>query len=424
MSAGQHAFRLNLEQQKKRAKELLKAARAAEAAALSRIAASGISLESNQQRLALQLADTQRVIARELGFTSWSELKSHIALMDGARAAVQRSQPPDAELATLHVRCGSDIRATLLTAGFRGDFLEVAYPYCHGPVTAGADHLQREAKFLTASAGRLYSLSFAQALARREHEERELAASAARYQRIVLWMEHDCFDQLALVRCLSQYASGGVPAVLELVSINHFPGSVRFIGLGQLPEEALRLLWERRTIVSRTQLDLATQAFDALCSDDPRALAALMRSGAAPLPYLATALHRLLQELPGTSDGASLTERLVLQVLAEGRSSWQRLFEQLIYQRDPLPLTTDLHLLHTVERLAGLSHPVLSIAASANHWRDDQLTLTDTGRAVLSGDRDLLSLQPQSRWVGGVEVTADPSGWRWNEQQRGAVRRR
>ena len=36
------------------------------------------------------------------------------------------------------------------------------------------------------------------------------------------------------------------PRRLELINIGEFPGAVRFIGLGQLPPEALRMLWAKR----------------------------------------------------------------------------------------------------------------------------------------------------------------------------------
>ncbi len=62
------AFRLNLEQQKKRAKDLLKAARSGEPAALRRLGVIGTPDR-------LQLALAQHCIARELRFANWAALK-------------------------------------------------------------------------------------------------------------------------------------------------------------------------------------------------------------------------------------------------------------------------------------------------------------------------------------------------------------
>jgi hypothetical protein len=415
------AFRLNLEQQKKRAKGLLKAARAADASALTRMRANDPNAGQRLRSRELRLADAQLVIARELGFSNWPALKSHIASLDRARTAIGDSRhPPDAEVKTLHLRCGSDIRPTLVEAGFCGDFLEHSYPYCHGPVTTGPDRYEQQARFLAALAREHINVSLADALEKRREEDRRLAASAEHYERVVLWMEHDCFDQLVLIRCLAHYASAGSPRILELIVVNHFPGSIRFVGLGQLPTEAIRLLWGRRLAVTPEQLVLATHAWTALTKEDPRPLAALMRTGTPALPELATALHRLLQELPSCKDGLGLTERLILQILSEESVTINHLFGLMTYERDPLFFATDLMLLQTVERMRAPSEPLLTRRSSTEHWRNHELAITDVGRTVLRGDRDWLSLRPPSRWVGGVQIGPGPRHWRWDDTSREA----
>src|SRR5262245_3031474 len=131
------AFRLNLEQQKKRAKDLLRAAKAGEKHASARIGTTP------------KLADAQLVIARDLRFASWAQLKAHIASMEHQRAAIAQTQPaPDGDMKTLHVRCGHDIRATLQEAGFVGDFHPHVTPYCQGPVTRGPDRHELMARFI------------------------------------------------------------------------------------------------------------------------------------------------------------------------------------------------------------------------------------------------------------------------------------
>ena len=127
------AFRLNLEQQKNRAKDLLRAAKAADPEALSRLAAvrrNTVGQNSPETLPAdVKLADAQYVIARELRFASWAKLKAHIESMERQRAAIGERRPaPDGDLKTLHIRCGLDIKETLVDAGFVGDFLEHARP--------------------------------------------------------------------------------------------------------------------------------------------------------------------------------------------------------------------------------------------------------------------------------------------------------
>src|SRR6185503_1914068 len=110
------AFRLNLEQQKNRAKDLLRAAKSGDADALARVTAGNAR---PPEPATVKLADAQFAIARELRFSNWAQLKAHIESMDRQRAALERQEPAlDSDLKTLHIRCGSDIRAALAAGGF------------------------------------------------------------------------------------------------------------------------------------------------------------------------------------------------------------------------------------------------------------------------------------------------------------------
>lgn len=413
------AFRLNLEQQKKRAKELLHAAKAGDAGALARLTADSPPPAGT----AWKLADAQRTIARELRFASWARLVEHAGLMQHQRQAIAAGAlAPDVGLATLHVRCGSDIQETLRQAGFQGEFLEHAIPYYGGPLSAGPDRHRLMARFLVdafpqAKGGLIYERELAGL------ERNELAlADSARYERVVLWMEHDPWDQLIVARLLAAYANGPRPGTLELVLVSEFPGAARYLGLGQLPPEALRELWASRTKVTAAQLSLGQEVWSALCADNPEALAALARSGTPALPVMAPALRRHLQELPWITDGLSLTQRLILEAARVPGTSLNGVFRQLL-QRDPLPSTTDLSLLHTVnEMLRAADPPVLRTAApDARDPFAQQLTVTAAGAAVLKGERDFGSLRPQPWWVGGVRATPLSVSWRWHEAEHKVV---
>src|SRR5580698_2729512 len=71
---------LNLEQQKKQARELLRAIRSGNAAALSRLRrhhARWAALDESAVRQLVSLHDAQFVLAREQGFASWPKLKAY-----------------------------------------------------------------------------------------------------------------------------------------------------------------------------------------------------------------------------------------------------------------------------------------------------------------------------------------------------------
>jgi hypothetical protein len=318
--------------------------------------------------------------------------------------------PLDGDLTTLHVRCGSDIREPLREAGFAGDFLEYSDPLCQGPVPDGAGLLERRARFLTGAFGGVMGFTEAQSLAGLQHAEQRLQA-AHRFERVALWFEHDSYDQLNLARCLAHFADAPRPAHLELICIDSHPSVPHFIGLGQLAPAALASLWPGRIVVTQAQLDLGRAVWRALRRPDPSDLAALAVGGTPALPLAARALQRHLRELPGAGDGLSLTERLVLTMLAEAPTPIGRMFAALMQGREPLPFLGDLGFLYVVEQMALARPAVITIEAGDKPF-PRVATITDTGREVLAGRVDYLSLGPPERWVGGV---AADGRWRWDE---------
>ena len=412
------AFRLNFEQQQKRAKELLKAARAGDPAAAARFKGS-----------IPKLAEAQFLIARELRFENWGALKRHIAAMSLERGAMSASVP-DGDLRTLHIRCGSDLKVPLQEAGFCGDFYEHSYPYLIGPVHEGADCLDERARFLVDSYGdsRTPPLTYESTLRALERDE-QLLHDSANYERVAIWSEGDCFDQLVLIRLLGHYATHRRPRRLDLINTGDFPGSVCFIGMGQLPPEALRLLWTARRPAAAAQLELGLNAWRALASPDPRTLATIMLSGTPALPLLAPALHRHLRELPSLRNGLSFTEEMALTILAEQPESLDRMIGRMNYVIDPLPGQGDFQVRDRVLAMERTGARVFTRSSGVDRegkarppWTD-VLTITEIGRAILRAEVDFRSLNPPSRWVGGVQIGSGNVDWRWDDQVREAVRR-
>ena len=416
-------FRLNFEQQQKLAKELLKAARAGDPAATARF-----------KGTRPKLAEAQFLIARELRFENWAALKRHITEMSLAHDAMNASVL-DSDLRTLHIRGGHDLIESSQHAGFRGDWYVDIYPYLEGPVREGPGCLEQRAHFIVDTYGKDFDppLEYAGQTQGLEERLRELHDSAD-YERVVLWFEYDCVCQLALIHLLGHYALHRRPPRLELINIGDFPGARHFSGLGELPPEALRMLWTTRKPVSAAQLQLGLEAWHALTNPDPRYLAAIVRNGTPALPLLGPALHRHLRELPSNVNGLSLTEELALTLMAEPPPDWDgtvllsRIYWQT-HQTDSISGRPDgawrrriLDMEAASARLFARSPGVNREGRSNPPWTD-VLVITELGRAVLRGEVDFRSLNPPSRWVGGVEVAAGNVDWRWNEQRRDAVRR-
>lgn len=418
----QSPFRIDLDQQRKRAKELCRDRRAGDPAAADRFRRHHPAANRHGHDRPVSLADAQLVIARELGLPSWPRLRTHVALLDRARRAMTRAAAPDGDRPTLHIRCGSDLEPALREAGFGGAFLEYSNPLCQGPVTGEPDHLATRARFLAHAYGAPLGLTEAALLARLERAE-EALARAHEYERVLLWFEHDSYDQLILARCLAKFAEHGPPPLLELISVNSFPGSARFIGLGQLPAEAIRHLWTRRRPVSAASLSTGRRVWEALRCDDPRPLATLAAPCDDGLPDLPRALRRHLQELPWTGDGLGLTERLTLALACKRPGTLGSLFRDLMREVEPLPWLGDIMFRAIVEAMAAADDPPLTIRRAAEiPWPQWPVEPTAAGRQVLAGLRDALALRPPERWVGGVAIRPDGPNWRWDERAERPVR--
>jgi hypothetical protein len=293
--------------------------------------------------------------------------------------------------------------------------------------TNGPDRHELMARFIVEGfAGVLansQSLDYRSVLEGELLQDEILSRTADDYERVVIWMEYDNYDQLALARLLAHYASAKQPRVLELILAEQFPGGSPFFGVGQLPPEALRMLWSTRKPVTQAQLALGREVWNALASPDPRALAAIARSGTPALTVMAPALLRQLQELPDVRNGLGLTERRILQLVSQQEAvSLSELFTRLM-QREALFFIGDAGVARVVREMElAVEPPLVRIIETAGERTfDNKLRLTAAGKAVLDGARDWHSLKPRQRWVGGVHVQPGLPGWRWDDANREAV---
>lgn len=167
----------------------------------------------------------------------------------------------------VHV-CNGDATADLLSlADLPGDIRVWADSLDRGPVLPVSDdeHYRVRAEYWAAHGGsgdnRKKLVDFD-----RGFDE------AAKAEELILWYEHDLFDQLALIRLLARLQRRGLPAQLTIVSIDRHPEVPNFLGMGQLEPTQIAELWPRRAPLSRDAIDEAVTAWIAFTSGDPRAL--------------------------------------------------------------------------------------------------------------------------------------------------------
>ena len=371
----------------------------------------------------------------------------------------------------LHITNGDCAANTLRT--FLTDRVLVTCDVLHdGPAPAvdGDAWYETRARFLTDAFEAAYDETRS-SLARFDR----MLADAPPDQEIVLWFEHDLFDQLLLIRTLdvlvrlkpdatyrsdgsqdksetnsddsqdkgeTNVAAGFSRTNVSLICIDRFPGVERFVGLGQLSAEQLASLYPARQAVSAAQFARAREAWRAFRADDPRKLLALMvrldatddtnpspvasgfsRTNGAPLPFLYGAIHRLFEEYPSTANGLSRSAGAVLRALESGPLDGMTLF-RATQSHEERPFMGDLGLFGIVHGLSVARVPLVTIeqAGPSPDLRTATMRLTNAGGDVLAGRQDAVVLNGIDEWKGGVHLLgADRSPWRWDNRGKTLV---
>lgn len=214
---------------------------------------------------------------------------------------------------------------------------------------------------------------------------------------VVLWFEHDLYDQLQLLQLLDWFgAPVRRPQRLTLICHAYF--------VSHASDDELRRDFAGRRIVTDEQIALAMDTWAAVRAPTPEDVINVLNAETDALPFLRGALLRFLEELPAR-DGLARSERQLLAVVADGASTVEEAFRRAQDFENPMYLG-DASFLRYADRLAQGPAPLLQ--------RDGALlALTDMGRAVLEDREDRIRTNGIHRWWGGVRLTSE-SLWRWD----------
>jgi Domain of unknown function (DUF1835) len=282
----------------------------------------------------------------------------------------------------LHITNG-DVAAQMLAKVVTGQILPWRDVLHEGPVRAGLslDELSGERARFIADCG---WGAFNEVLEEFRHRDAVLQ-EGAKQDEVVLWFEHDLYDQLQLIQLLDWFAQHPA-ARLSLVCEAEYLGTMT-------TGRAAELLAQRKE-VTPSQLEQGRTAWAAFTGDDPRK----MESGEfGALTFLGAALRRQLQEYPWVADALSRLERSVVEALRDRPLAFKQLFEQV---REEPAFLGDAVLMWHLERMQidGL------VSRSRKTWS-------------VKGPRQ----RRAPRWLGGVRIDTD-TPWRW-DQDSGRVLR-
>ncbi len=305
----------------------------------------------------------------------------------------------------IHITNGDSAAERIRELGLQGEVLPWRDVLHEGPVPAPAtlDSLRPvRARFLAGSdrdAGQI-----AQEL---EARDRRLGSSLLENE-VVLWFEHDLYDQLQLLQILDYVAAHNAPPNSARVTLAQ---SDDYLGL--MEAARLRALWERRTDVTDAQFTAARRAWTAFSAPDPQGIQGVFDTMAV-LRYVRAALLRHLEEFPAVDTGLSRTERQILETLVVGSWALKDLFTAAHHDREDPVFLGDTTFFDTLNTLAVGETPLVGLDAE-NAW------LTDTGREVLAGRADRVETLGIDRWLGGVHLKGRRVPFRWNPAARRIV---
>jgi len=298
-------------------------------------------------------------------------------------------------VASAHLGCDDDLRALLPEAGWEGSFIAFRDPVCVGPV-GDLDlmpYLAQRARVVA-----LHADIPAEQARRELGQDYANLLALPRHERVLLWFEHDLWDQAALIRALAFLVRH--EAALDRLHLMPCDGRTPFVRM-----EAASLAALVPQPLTRAQAEWAAEAWAAFAAATPLALDMLTRRPAG-LPHAVPALRRHLMELPWTGDGLGLTERQILRLIASGADSPTAIFTALPAQ-EPLFHATDLIVAEVLRRLSEGPNRLVA--------RGTPLKLSERGAAVLAGE---VRHRSPPRFVGGVNVRPDP-GWMWDPRLAG-----
>ena len=289
----------------------------------------------------------------------------------------------------LHVTNGDCAARILERTSLGGDVLAWREVLHDGPVPhAERDELRRlRAAFIASAFGVEAVAVLADQRARDQRLERALEAG----EPVVLWFEHDLFDQLLLLQVLD--VVGDRPGV-ELIVVEAF--------LGAMTADDLERLWPGRAPLRPEQRECAARAWTAFCAGD---LAGLGREADAEddggLPHLSAALARLLDDVPG-DDGLSRTERQLLRAIDRGAQTAGDAFMAAAAE-DEAPFLGDTS---AFWRLAAMTRSPAPPVAVDGHpiAPPTPVGITAAGVAILSGGASYIRPPGRECWLGGARL--------------------
>ncbi|GLX70633.1 DUF1835 domain-containing protein [Paenibacillus glycanilyticus] len=324
----------------------------------------------------------------------------------------------------LHIVNGDSVAHTLQQGIVQGDILVWRELYPHGPNSLESTRGNRfaRAQYLEQTLGIPHA-----EFVRNSKAQKKLLEDFHSYEEIVLWFEHDLFDQTMLAYLLHWFSGQSLSNTkLSLLEIGDFPGIEPFRGLGQLNVEQLATLAGTWRPIGAKELALGESFWQAYASPDPSLLQRLLEQDTSALPYAREAFQLHLSRFPSTFNGLGIVEQTTLEMVHTAAQSPFELFQETGNKLHALGMA-DLEYWYILRKLSHGPFPLLQVQGlgafptymeSAASLRDCKVVLTELGEKVMNGEEDWLTLNGINEWYGGVHLLGNSPRWRWDANMR------
>ena len=232
-------------------------------------------------------------------------------------------------------------------------------------------------------------------------------------EKIVLWFEHDLYDQLQLLQILSWTAT-------ELSRKDSLYIVLTDTYLGTATRDEVILMSENLMKVTLEQFETAQRAWDAFTDSSPVQWFQLLSENTRCLPYLRGTILRILQEYPCSKTGLSRTERAILEVVSQGPLDFSSVF-QTYQQTEEYRFLGDVQCKDILERLADSAESMIRIVHSGSD-RNIQYEISHSGKMILSRRATIHWNSFAERWIGGVKLSPD-NMWLWDNTSQSVLKK-
>ena len=234
-------------------------------------------------------------------------------------------------------------------------------------------------------------------------------AAAVEHPEVVLWFEHDLYDQLQLLQILAWFSADAsrIPLKLQMICRDAY--------VGEQEAATLRSHFEDRLPVLPAALRTGADAWKRFTSEDPTHLEAAIARNDEALPFVAPALQRLAEEYPSSTNGLSRNERQILEVVGKNEIEVGALF-LACQERERDRYLGDWSFWKIVEGLVNAPHAAVELTDGRPFGKPQtqgrelirrRIKSTPVGAQIIRNQQDYVRLNGINKWLGGVHLTPD-----------------